>query len=176
MKFKETGLPGAYLVETEPHEDERGYFARVFCSEQFAEQGLETDYVQNSISQNRRRGTLRGLHYQAEPAAEVKLVQCLRGSLFDVIIDLRPRSATYCRWYGLELSAANKRLLYIPQGFAHGFQTLEDDTLVYYMISQTFAPEYARGVRWDDPVFGIKWPLANPIISDKDRRLPDYKR
>jgi len=103
-------------------------------------------------------------------------VQCLRGSLFDVIIDLRPRSATYCRWYGLELSAANKRLLYIPQGFAHGFQTLEDDTLVYYMISQTFAPEYARGVRWDDPVFGIKWPLANPIISDKDRRLPDYKR
>ncbi len=164
------------MIEPEPAIDERGYFARVFCRNRFREQGLESEFIQNSISQNSRRGTLRGMHYQVESAAEIKLVQCLRGALYDVIIDLRPQSATYCNWYAVELSAENGRLLYVPEGFAHGFQTLKDDTLVYYMISQAYAPEYTRGVRWDDPAFMVEWPLANPIMSEKDRRLPDYRR
>ena len=176
MRFLETPLKGAYLIETEPVEDERGSFARVFCREEFADQGLETEFVQNSISTNIKRGTLRGMHYQAEPHSEVKLVQCLRGALYDVIIDLRPQSETYCRWYGAELSAPNGRLLYVPQGFAHGFQTLCDDTAVYYMISAFYDPQSARGVRWNDPVFGIKWPVKDPVISEKDRQLPDYSK
>lgn len=174
MHFKETGLKGAWLIKTEPAEDERGYFARVFCRDQFSRLGLETEYIQNSISYNRKRGTLRGMHYQAAPAAETKLVQCVRGSLFDVIVDLRPESETYCSWYGIELSADNGCLLYVPAGFAHGFQTLTDDTTVYYMISKAYAPEYARGVRWNDPAFGINWPVPDPVISEKDRQLPDY--
>ena len=176
MIFTETALKGAYLVEPEPVIDQRGSFARVFCRDVFSERGLVVEFVQNSISENFKRGTLRGMHYQTEPAAEVKLVQCFRGALFDVIIDLRPGSETYCNWYGVELSAGNRRLLYIPKGFAHGFQTLTEDTAVYYLISEAYAPEYARGVRWNDPAFGIKWPLSDPVISEKDMLLPDYKR
>ncbi|MFU8795001.1 MAG: dTDP-4-dehydrorhamnose 3,5-epimerase [Dethiobacteria bacterium] len=176
MLFKETGLGGVYLIETKPAQDQRGYFARVFCREEFEKLGLESEYAQNSISYNRQKGTLRGMHYQVESAAEVKLVQCVRGSIFDVIVDLRPESETYCGWYGVELSADNNSLLYVPEGFAHGFQTLSDHTTVYYMISRAYAPEYARGVRWNDPAFGIKWPLTDPVISEKDRQLPDYRR
>ena len=176
MVFSETELKGAWLLEPEPAVDERGSFTRVFCREMFRESGLAFEFVQNSISENFKRATLRGMHYQVEPAAEVKLVQCLRGALYDVIVDLRTGSETYCQWYGVELSAVNRRILYVPQGFAHGFQTLVDDTAVYYMISEAYAPQYARGVRWNDPAFGIKWPLSEPVISDKDRLLPDYKR
>lgn len=176
MIFKETALSGAYLVELEAVEDERGYFARTFCRDEFAAHGLNPKIAQCSISYNARRGTLRGMHYQVEPAAEVKLVQCVRGSLYDVILDLRPEAETYCRWIGLELSSENRRMLYIPEGFAHGFQTLEDDTVVYYQISEFYAPQHARGVRWNDPAFGIDWPLSEPLISEKDRLLPDYQR
>lgn len=176
MIFKETALQGAYILELEAAEDERGSFARTFCEREFEAQGLNSHFVQCSLSTNTRRGTLRGMHYQAEPNAETKLVHCVRGSLYDVIIDLRPQSTTYCRWVGVELSALNNRLLYVPAGFAHGFQTLEDDTAVYYQISTFYAPQSARGVRWNDPAFAIKWPLSDPLISDKDSGLPDYQR
>ncbi len=176
MNLFETELKGAYLIEWEAIEDERGLFARTFCRQEFAALGLNSDIVQANISRNRRRGTLRGMHYQVEPAAEAKLVQCVRGALFDVIIDLRPQSETYCRWVGVELGDHNRRLLYVPEGFAHGFQTLEDDTTVYYLMTEFYAPQYARGVRWNDPAFGIKWPLPGPIISEKDSKLPDFKR
>lgn len=176
MFFSETTLKGAYLVELEPAVDSRGSFARVFDRYLFREHGLVGEYFQHSISENLRRGTLRGMHYQVEPAAEVKLVQCVRGALYDVIVDLRPESATFCRWYGVELSAVNRRLLYVPKGFAHGFQTLVEDTAVYYMISEAYAPQYARGVRWNDPAFGINWPVSEPIMAEKDRLLPDYKQ
>ena len=176
MKFLETELKGAYLIELDLREDERGFFARTFCKNIFDEQGLPCEVAQSNLSYNARRGTLRGMHYQAEPFAEAKLVQCVQGSLFDVIIDLRRESETYCRWVGVELSAENGRMLYVPEGFAHGFQTLEDNTAVYYHMFQFYAPQFARGVRWDDPAFGIKWPLEDPIISEKDRQLPDYER
>ena len=176
MIFRETALQGAYILELEAAQDERGSFARTFCERDFEAQGLNSRFVQCSISVNTRRGTLRGMHYQVEPNAETKLVHCVRGSLYDVIIDLRPQSTTYCRWVGVELSALNNRLLYVPAGFAHGFQTLEDDTAVYYQISTFYAPQSARGVRWDDPAFAIKWPLPDSLISDKDSSLPDYQR
>ncbi len=175
MQFLETGLKGAYLIELDVKEDERGYFARTFCRHEFAGQELDIDIVQANISYNRNRGILRGMHYQVPPRAEVKLVQCVRGALYDVIIDLREDSQTYRRWVSIELCEANRRLLYVPEGFAHGFQTLEDDTLVYYLMSEFYAPEYARGVRWNDPAFGIEWPFEYPIISEKDRSLPDFK-
>ncbi len=175
MIFHETTLQGAYLIESEPAADSRGSFARVYCRREFEKQGLQVEFVQNSISVNQKRGTLRGLHYQAEPDGEVKLVQCVRGALFDVIVDLRPYSASYGRWFGVELSAENNRLLYVPEGVAHGFQTLADNTAVYYMISAFYAPQSARGVRWNDPALAIDWPLADPIISGKDSGWPDLK-
>ncbi len=176
MRFAETALKGAYIIELEAAEDERGFFARTFCRREFAGRGLNSGVAQCSISYNARKGTLRGMHYQVEPHAEAKLVHCVRGSLYDVIIDLRPESETYCRWVGEQLSGDNRRLIYVPEGFAHGFQTLEDDTMVYYQISEFYAPQSARGVRWNDPAFGIKWPFSDPIISEKDRLLPDYER
>lgn len=154
--------------------DERGFFARTFCSEEFAAQGLNPRVAQCNLSHNRKRGTLRGMHYQAPPRAEAKLVSCTRGAVYDVIIDLRAGSQTYCRWFSAVLRAGENRMLYVPEGFAHGFQTLEDDTMVFYQMSEFYAPECARGVRWDDPAFGIRWPVAEKIISDKDRRLPDF--
>ena len=176
MKFLETELKGAYVIEPEAICDERGFFARTFCRQEFAVHGLNCEVAQCNLSYNARRGTLRGMHYQAKPHAEAKLVQCVRGAIYDVIIDLRPGSETCCRWVGVELSEENRRMLYVPEGFAHGFQTLRDDTVVYYQISEFYAPQSARGVRWDDPAFGIEWPLSDPVISEKDRQLPDYKR
>ena len=174
MRFTPTSLEGVLIVELEPHADERGFFARSFCVDEFAARGLRTDVLQCNVSFNRRRGTLRGMHFQVAPRAEAKLVRCTRGALLDVVVDLRPASPTYCRWVGVELGgeAAPHRALYVPEGFAHGFQTLEDDTEVFYQMFERFSAEHARGVRWDDPAFGIRWPLPDPILSDKDRSYP----
>lgn len=176
MIFKETSLKGAYIIELEPLADERGFFARGFCRNEFEEKGLNPDIAQCSISYNKKRGTLRGMHYQAAPYEEIKLVSCPRGDIYDVIIDLRRDSPTYCRWFAVELSAENYRMLYVPEGFAHGFQTLEDDTVVNYKMSGSYNPDYARGVRWNDPAFGIKWPVELTIISEKDKNIPDFKK
>ena len=174
MKFKKTQLPDAVLVELEPARDERGFFARTFCVDEFAAQGLETDYPQHSVSFSARRGTLRGMHFQRPPHAEVKLVRCLRGAVIDVIIDLRPKSPAYKKWQAFELTEANGHQLYIPKGFAHGFQTLCDDVAVHYLISERYSPASSTGVRFDDPEFAIDWPIAVSEISDKDRVWPDY--
>lgn len=159
----------------EPIEDERGFFARTWCKEDFAARGLVAEFAQASVSFNRRRGTLRGMHYQAEPHAEIKLVRCIRGAIYDVVVDLRPDSATYCRWEAVELTADNRLTLWIPKGLAHGFQTLEDDTELSYQISAPHWPLAARGVRWDDPAFGIVWPqTAECVMSERDRGYQDF--
>jgi dTDP-4-dehydrorhamnose 3,5-epimerase len=177
MVFIETKLKGAYLVETEPIADERGFFARTFCREEFTSHGLNARVVQCNLSYNRQKGTLRGMHYQVSPRQEVKLVSCVSGSIYDVIVDLRQESPTYCECTAVELSArGHRRMLYIPEGFAHGFQTLEDDAEVFYQMSESYAPECARGVRWDDPAFGIPWPDGPRIISERDRSYPDFQR
>ena len=176
MRFIETELKGAYIIEIEIIEDERGFFSRTFCQKEFEEFGLNPRIAQCNISYNKKQGTLRGLHYQAAPYEEAKIVSCTRGTIYDVIIDLRPDSPTYCRWYAVELTATNYKMLYIPEGFAHGFQTLEDNTVVFYQMSEFYNPESARGIRWDDPVFGIKWPLSVKITSNKDCSYPDFKR
>ncbi len=174
MKFSPTALAGACIIDIEPVQDERGFFARSWCREEFAKHGLNPDLAQCSISFNKKRGTLRGMHYQAKPHEETKVVRCTRGMIYDVIVDLRPESPTFRKWIAVELSADNRRMLYIPAGLAHGFQSLADDTEVFYQISTPYHPESARGVRWDDPAFGIEWPAAERIISDKDRRYPDF--
>lgn len=176
MIFAETSLRGAYTVDLQPAEDERGFFARSFCRREFAALGLRTDVVQCNVSFNRLKGTLRGMHLQLPPKAEAKLVRCTLGAIYDVIIDLRPDSQTYCQWEGVELSAGNRRALYIPEGFAHGFQTLEENSEVFYQMFEAYAPECASGVRWDDPAFGIEWPLSGPVMSDRDRSFPFYQR
>jgi dTDP-4-dehydrorhamnose 3,5-epimerase len=173
--FTETPLPGAYIIEPERQSDDRGFFARVWCEEEFARQGLDTRVVQCSISYNVRAGTLRGLHYQADPFPEVKVVRCTRGAIFDVIVDLRRDSPTFAQHFTIVLSAANRKLLYIPGHFAHGFQTLEDDTEVMYQMSEFYRPESARGVRWNDPAFGIEWPhVSDRIMNDRDATYPDF--
>ncbi|MGZ4336031.1 MAG: dTDP-4-dehydrorhamnose 3,5-epimerase [Gaiellaceae bacterium] len=172
MRFVETSIAGAFVVEIEPIEDERGSFARTFSRDEFEAHGLSTDIAQCSISFNKRRGTLRGMHFQREPYGECKLVRCIRGSIFDVIVDLRPESATYRHWFGTELTPVNGRMLYIPSGLAHGFQTLEDATEVAYQISQVYVPSHARGVRFDDPAFAIEWPLSVTAVSERDRDFP----
>ena len=169
-----TSLSGAWLIELEPISDTRGFFARTFCEREFAAFGLETRFVQHSTSSSTAKGTLRGMHFQSDPCSEVKIVACQKGSIFDVIVDLRPASSSYRRWEGFELSARNRRRLYIPRGLAHGFQTLSADAEVGYLISEFFAPEAACGVRYDDPAFGIKWPVPVSSISNKDKRWPDY--
>jgi len=174
MKFKPLSLDGAYMIDPEPLVDERGMFARTFCGREFAARGLDSLIAQCSTSYNRRRSTLRGMHYQVAPFAEAKLVRCVRGAIHDVIIDLRPDSATRMRWTAAELSADNRRMLYVPAGFAHGFQTLTDNAEVFYQISERYSPEHARGVRWNDDAFGIRWPLADPIVSNKDSSYPDF--
>lgn len=177
MIFRETPLKGAFEISLEKQEDNRGFFARTFCVEEFARQGLETGISQCSISHNRHRGTLRGLHYQVAPCEEVKVVRCLRGRIFDVVVDLRPGSDTSGQWFALELSAENDLALYIPQGFAHGFLSLEDDALVLYQISCPYAPESARTIRWDDPQLNIPWPdVGELILSEKDRNAPLWSR
>ena len=176
MIFRETKLKGAFIIEPERLEDERGFFARTFCQEEFEAHGLNPAVVQCNISFNKKRGTLRGMHYQVVPHEEAKLVRCTRGAIYDVIIDLRPESPTLKQWVGVELTADNRRMLYIPEGFAHGFQTLEDDTEVFYQMSEFYHLECARGVRWDDRVFGIEWPLAEVIISAKDRGYSNFEQ
>jgi dTDP-4-dehydrorhamnose 3,5-epimerase len=174
MKFNSVPLGGAHLVELEPVADERGFFARSWCAEEFRSYGLNPGLAQCSLSFNKRKGTLRGMHYQAEPHAEVKLVRCTSGVIYDVILDLRPASPTYCKWFAIELTAANRKMLYIPEGIAHGFQTLADDTEVFYQISVSYHPESARGVRWNDPLFAIEWPVRDLILSERDRSFPDH--
>lgn len=175
MIFKETKLKGAYVIELEPLEDERGFFARSFCQKEFEEHGLNPRIVQCNISFNKKKGTLRGMHYQVAPHKEAKLVSCIRGAIYDVIIDLRPNSSTYCQWVAVELSAENYKMLYIPEGFAHGFQTLEDNTVVFYQMSEFYHPECARGVRLDDTAFKIKWPIGQLIISSKDKSFEPFE-
>ena len=172
MKFTPTPLAGAYLIELEQLEDERGFFARSFCQNEFKARGLDPVVAQCNVSFNRQRGTLRGLHYQAEPHAEAKLVRCTRGAVWDVIVDLRKGSPTARKWHSVELTAENRRALYIPAGFAHGFQTLADDTEVLYQMSEFYHPELARGVRWDDRTLAIRWPITQAIISSRDRAFP----
>jgi dTDP-4-dehydrorhamnose 3,5-epimerase len=174
MRFEKTKLHGAWLIEAESAHDHRGFFARTFCVREYEERGLTTRFVQNSTSHSNTRGTLRGMHFQRAPHGEVKVVSCLRGALWDVIIDLRRESPTYRQWQGFELTAANQRQLYIPEGFAHGFQTLCDDTRAGYLISAFYVPQAAGGVRYDDPAFAVEWPLPVSVISEKDRSWPDF--
>jgi dTDP-4-dehydrorhamnose 3,5-epimerase len=172
MIFTESPLPGAFLVDLSPLADERGLFARTYCAEEFAQQGLSAKMRQCSVSYNGRKGTLRGLHYQDPPHQEHKLVRCTAGAIFDVIVDIRPKSPRYCHWFGTQLTAQNRRSLFIPPGFAHGFVTLHDATEVYYMISADHAPEHSRGYRWNDPAFAIGWPVAPSVISGRDANFP----
>jgi len=174
MIFTPTELSGAYVIQTERHEDVRGYFARIFCEKDFSARGLETRIAQCSVSFNRRKGTLRGMHFQASPFEEVKLVRCDRGAIYDVIIDLRRESPTFKKHFGIQLDVWNGNVLYVPAGFAHGFQTLEDDTEVFYQISQMYSAEHARGVRWNDPAFGIHWPEDQRTILERDQNYPDF--
>lgn len=169
MIFTETRLKGAFIIEPQRVEDERGFFARSFCKKEFEEHGLNPCIVQCNISYNKNKATLRGMHYQVAPHAEDKVVSCPRGSIYDVIIDLRPDSVTYCEWLAVELSSENYTMLYIPKGYAHGFQTLEYNTAILYQMSEFYHPDSARGVRWDDPAFGIEWPITPPVISHRDR-------
>lgn len=175
MIFQRTPLPDAVLIQLEPHGDDRGFFARTWCQREFQEHGLDPRLVQCNLSFNRSKGTLRGMHYQQAPYGEAKLVRCVRGALHDVIIDLRPHSPTYKQYFGVELSAENRSALYVPEGFAHGFLTLEDDTEVFYQMSQFYSAAHSRGLRWDDPAFGISWPAAVRVISERDRAYPDFQ-
>lgn len=174
MIFTETRLKGAFVIDLERREDERGFFARSWCIEEFEKHGLNTKLVQCNISFNIKKGTLRGMHYQTEPFPEAKLARCTMGAIYDVIIDLRPDSSTFKQWVSVELSAENHRALYIPEGFAHGFQTLEDNTEVFYQMSEFFHPECARGIRWDDPAFGVEWPVENIIMSNSDSEYLNF--
>ena len=174
MKFIETELKGAFIVEPELLEDDRGFFARTWCRKEFEQHGLNPDLVQCSISFNRRKGTLRGMHHQVAPAEETKLVRCSMGAIYDVIIDLRPNSPTFKAWVSVELTAENRTMIYIPVGFSHGFITLTDNTEIFYQMSEFYAPESARGVRWNDPAFDIVWPAEVKVISEEDMQYPDY--
>ena len=169
MLFTETPLSGAFIIDTEPVADERGFFARSWCRREFEEHVLNSSVAQCNISFNARRGTLRGLHFQAPPHEEAKLVRATRGAIFDVIVDLRSHSPTRYHWYGIELTQENRRSIYVPEGFGHGFQTLEDNTEVYYQMSEFYHPESARGIRWDDPLIHVRWPIDNPIMSERDQ-------
>lgn len=173
MHFLATKLQGAYLIELEKLVDERGFFARSWCQREFAAHGLDTQLVQCNISLTHQRGTLRGMHYQLPPWRETKLVRCMRGAIYDVIIDLRPDSTTFLQWTGAELTADNRTMFYVPKGFAHGFITLTDNTELFYQMSTFYAPSHARGVRWNDPLFAIDWPLPVAHISSKDQEAAD---
>jgi dTDP-4-dehydrorhamnose 3,5-epimerase len=174
MRFHETPLNGAYLIELERRGDDRGFFARFFCEKEFAAAGAETRFVQINNSLSARKGTLRGMHYQLAPSAEVKVVRCLKGSLYDVIADLRPDSPTFGQWFGAELNSENRLMMYVPRGCAHGLLTLADDTEALYLVSDPYAPDRERGMRFDDPWLGIEWPIAPVEISPKDRAWPDF--
>lgn len=175
MKFHESKISGTFEIEPELKIDDRGYFARTWCKQQFERHGLSSNLVQCSISFNVREGTLRGLHYQAAPHAETKLVRCTKGSIYDVVVDLRPESPTFKNWVGVVLTGVNHRMLYIPQGCAHGFLTLEPESEVFYQMSEFYNPEAARGVRWNDPAFQVAWPKKVEVIAERDRIYPDFK-
>jgi dTDP-4-dehydrorhamnose 3,5-epimerase len=173
--FTETELSGAFIVDLEKREDNRGFFARAWCADEFAEHSLNTRLVQANVSFNHRVGTVRGMHFQHPPSAEAKVIRCTRGSIFDAIIDLRPDSPTFKQWIGVELTADNFRALYVPEGFAHGYQTLEPNTETFYLVSEYYNPAAEGGVRWDDPAFGIEWPdPRSPVLSEKDASWPDF--
>lgn len=174
MKFNPTPLKDAFTIDLEKRGDDRGFFARFFCEREFADHGCETRFVQANNSLSGKRGTLRGLHYQLAPAAEVKVVRCIRGALWDVIIDIRPDSPSYSKWFGAELSAENRRMMYVPRGFAHAILTLTDDAEALYMVSDFYAPQEERGIRWNDPHFGVEWPIEPVEISGKDAVWPDF--
>ena len=174
MLFTQTPLAGAYLIELEKKGDDRGFFARVFCEREFGEVGLATRFVQVNNSLSGQKGTLRGMHYQLGPKGETKLVRCIRGALWDCLLDLRRDSPTFGQWYGAELSAENRRMMYVPEGFAHGFITLTDEAEAFYFADEFFAPEMERGVRWNDPRFGISWPMEPAVLSERDRNHRDF--
>ena len=174
MKFLKSDLPGVVEIRLEPQADERGLFARAWCQQEFERQGLNSRLVQCNISYNERQGTLRGMHYQDEPFGEAKVVRCTAGAIYDVAIDLRAQSPTYRRWLGVVLSAKERNMLYVPEGFAHGFLTLEDHTEIFYQMSEFYHPEVALGVRWDDPAFQIRWPGKIEVISERDSAYPDF--
>jgi dTDP-4-dehydrorhamnose 3,5-epimerase len=174
MIFRETKLSAAFIIEPEKFEDDRGFFARSWSQREFEASGLDSHLAECNISFNKKKGTLRGMHYQASPHGQVKIVRCTMGSIYDIVIDLRNTSPTFKQWVGVELTATNRRMLYVPKDFAHGLQTLEDDTEVFYQMSSVFVPESGRGVRWDDPAFGIAWPEAERVIVARDRQYPDF--
>ncbi|WP_413467221.1 dTDP-4-dehydrorhamnose 3,5-epimerase [Pleurocapsa sp. FMAR1] len=174
MRFMPTKLKNVYIVEPERFEDERGFFARTWCEKEFSDRGLNPNLVQCNISFNKKKGTIRGMHLQISPHAEAKLVRCTKGAIYDAIVDLRSNSETFQQWIGVELTAENHKALYVPEGFAHGFQTLKDDTEVFYQMSEFYAPECARGFRWNDSTFKINWPEQVSIISLRDREYEDY--
>lgn len=174
MIFAETPLTGAYLVDLELRKDSRGFFARAWSQDEFEKQGLNTRIVQCNTSFNHRVGTVRGLHYQKPPHAEVKLIRCTRGAIWDVIVDLRPESSTYKRWFGIDLTAENRRMLYVPENFAHGYITLEPATETFYQVSEFYSPEHEAGIRWNDPALGIIWPIEPEVVSDKDAQHPGF--
>jgi dTDP-4-dehydrorhamnose 3,5-epimerase len=172
MKFLPTSLPGVWLLDLEPRGDDRGFLARTYCEKEFGDQGLNTHWPQCNLTLTKKRGMLRGLHYQAEPKPEIKLIRCSAGAVYDVLADLRPDSSTFGRWEAFELTAANRRTLYVPGGIAHGFQCLADDSEVFYQMSEFYYPDLARGVRWNDLHLAIHWPIANPQLSPRDQQLP----
>lgn len=174
MIFQEIPMKGAFIIEMKPMRDERGFFARSFCQKEFEEQGINPRLVQANVSYNNNKGTLRGIHYQISPFEETKLVRCTQGAIFDVIIDLRKESPTYMQWFGVELNSENRTMLFVPESFGHGFQTLMDNTEVTYMVSEFYTPGSERGIRWDDPAFDIRWPVEVQVISDKDANWDDY--
>lgn len=177
MKFLETKLKGCYVVEPEPKCDERGSFSRIFCKNEFLNTaGIDFTVVQCNTSYNKKRATLRGMHYQTPPFQEVKLVKCIAGAIYDVVVDLRPTSSTFCQWFSLELSSDNHKMLYIPKDFAHGYLTLKNDTEIFYFMSDFYQPDSARGLRWNDPAFGIRWPSKPRMISDRDMNFPDFRK
>jgi dTDP-4-dehydrorhamnose 3,5-epimerase len=175
MLFEESKIGGVFEVRLERKSDERGFFARSWCREEFERAGLNPGLAQCSISYNPRKGTLRGMHYQAPPYAEAKLIRCTSGAIYDVVVDLRAQSPTYRQWAGFTLTAENRDMVYIPEGCAHGFLTLEDESEIFYQISEFYNAESARGVRWDDPAFGIVWPEKQQLMSERDRTYPDFK-
>jgi dTDP-4-dehydrorhamnose 3,5-epimerase len=174
MKFNKTKLNGAYTIDLDKREDERGFFARLFCINEFDGEGMDRNVVQINNSLSKDKGTLRGIHYQLNPKAETKIVRCIKGSLWDVIVDLRPDSPTFLQWFGETLSAENRRMMFVPKGFGHGFITLEPDTEAIYLVTEFYSPEHERGLRWNDPNIGIEWPIEPVIISEKDMNHKDF--
>jgi len=174
MKFNEIPLEGAFTIDMEPMGDERGFFGRIFCSKEFTDRGIESRVVQANNSSSSQKGTLRGLHYQLTPQQETKLVRCIRGSIYDVILDMRPESSTFGQSFGTELSASNRRMMFVPKGFAHGFLTLTDDSEIIYFVSEFYSKKLERGIRWDDPKFNIYWPEIPRVVSDRDKNHPNY--